>query len=995
MATQKRFQARAGLDNNSQTIIGVADPVNAQDAATKAFSSNASNLAAGTLPAARLPAFTGDASVAVGTSTITLSNSGATAGTYKSVTVDAKGRVTAGTNPTTLAGYGITDAVTSVAGKTGVVTLVKADVGLGNVDNTSDLSKPISTATQNALDLKAPLTSPALNGTPTSPTAVAGTNTNQIASTAFVTTAVSTKANTSHTHIIGDVTGLQSALDLKANLASPALTGTPTAPTPANGSNNTQIATTAFVLAQIGATGASGSAAISGGSIDGAAIGGTTPAAGNFTNLSSTTLNIGGATLINGSSSAMNIDYTGGSTQYGITLQATTPGATTAINFFNSVGANIGSISQTDAGITFNGTATSAPWSGITGKPTTLTGYGITDAAPSSHVGATGAAHGVATTSVAGFMSSTDKTKLDGISASSVVGTALGTAAIGVSTSYARADHVHPVQTTVSGNAGTATSLATTRTISASGDATWSVSFNGSADATAALTLAASGATAGTYKSVTVDAKGRVTAGSNPTTLAGYGITDAVSTASRGVANGVATLDASGLVPSTQLPSYVDDVLEYANLAGFPATGETSKIYVALDTNKTYRWSGTAYVYITSGAVDSVAGKTGVVTLVKGDVGLGNVDNTSDLNKPVSTAQQTALNLKADLTSPALTGTPSAPTATAGTNTTQLATTAFVTAAVGGKANTTHTHAIADVTGLQTALDGKQVADADLTAIAGLAGISGFLKKTAANTWSLDTASYITGNQSITVSGDASGAGTTAISLTLANSGVTAGTYNNSATQNVPLVIDAKGRVTGTGAAVTITPAWSSITGKPTTLSGYGITDALGLAGGTLTGALNLPSNGLNVGSGQLTVSGGNVSASGTVTAVNVNATTSARVGGTGAIANTTFYVQGTVAQNVTAVAATDIAWNAGNYFTKTITGATTFTFSSFPASGFVMLTLKLTNGGVGAITWPASVKWPGGTMPTLTTAGVDIINLFTDDGGVTVYGILAGKGMA
>ena len=113
MATQKRFQARAGLDNNLQTIIGVANPVNAQDASTKSFSSNASNLTTGTLPAARLPAFTGDASVAAGTSTIKLSNSGATAGTYKSVTVDAKGRVTAGTNPTTLAGYGITDAAPS------------------------------------------------------------------------------------------------------------------------------------------------------------------------------------------------------------------------------------------------------------------------------------------------------------------------------------------------------------------------------------------------------------------------------------------------------------------------------------------------------------------------------------------------------------------------------------------------------------------------------------------------------------------------------------------------------------------------------------------------------------------------------------------------------------------------------------------------------------------------------------------------------------------
>lgn len=108
----------------------------------------------------------------------------------------------------------------------------------------------------------------------------------------------------------------------------------------------------------------------------------------------------------------------------------------------------------------------------------------------------------------------------------------------------------------------------------------------------------------------------------------------------KGLVNGVATLDSTGKIPSNQLPSFVDDVLEYSNLANFPKTGESGKIYVALDTNKTYRWSGSSYVYITSGAVDSVAGKTGVVTLNKSDVGLENVDNTSDANKNVLSAKQ-------------------------------------------------------------------------------------------------------------------------------------------------------------------------------------------------------------------------------------------------------------------------------------------------------------------------------------------------------------------
>lgn len=55
-----------------------------------------------------------------------------------------------------------------------------------------------------------------------------------------------------------------------------------------------------------------------------------------------------------------------------------------------------------------------------------------------------------------------------------------------------------------------------------------------------------------------------------------------------------------GKVPASQLPSYVDDVLEYNNLAAFPATGETGKIYAAKDTNVIYRWSGTAYVEISA-----------------------------------------------------------------------------------------------------------------------------------------------------------------------------------------------------------------------------------------------------------------------------------------------------------------------------------------------------------------------------------------------------------
>jgi len=142
------------------------------------------------------------------------------------------------------------------------------------------------------LSAKAPLASPTFTGSPTAPTAVTGTNSTQIATTAFVNQAIAgfgagdmAKSNydtdsdgkvdaaevadaapwsgitgkptsfapSSHSHLIGQITGLQSALNGKSALTSPAFTGTPTAPTASTGTNTTQIATTGFVAAAIGA----------------------------------------------------------------------------------------------------------------------------------------------------------------------------------------------------------------------------------------------------------------------------------------------------------------------------------------------------------------------------------------------------------------------------------------------------------------------------------------------------------------------------------------------------------------------------------------------------------------------------------------------------------------------------------------------------------------------------------------------------------------------
>lgn len=72
--------------------------------------------------------------------------------------------------------------------------------------------------------------------------------------------------------------------------------------------------------------------------------------------------------------------------------------------------------------------------------------------------------------------------------------------------------------------------------------------------------------------------------------------------ANKGVNNGYASLDGGGKVPSSQLPSYVDDVIEVSSFGTLPTTGETGKIYITLDTNKIYRWTGSVYVEVSSSA---------------------------------------------------------------------------------------------------------------------------------------------------------------------------------------------------------------------------------------------------------------------------------------------------------------------------------------------------------------------------------------------------------
>lgn len=108
----------------------------------------------------------------------------------------------------------------------------------------------------------------------------------------------------------------------------------------------------------------------------------------------------------------------------------------------------------------------------------------------------------------------------------------------------------------------------------------------------------------------------------------------------------------------------------------------------------------------------------------------------------------------------------------------------------------------------------------------------------------------------------------------------------------------------------------------------------------------------------------------------------------TGTVTTATADLLGSVRQNIVAVAASEVDCSTGNYFTKTASGALTWTVTNVPASRAYSFLLELTNGGTGTQTWFSGIKWPGGTAPTLTASGVDMLGFITDDGGTTWRGV-------
>jgi len=142
---------------------------------------------------------------------------------------------------------------------TGTVSgITKQMVGLPNVDNTSDVNKPISSSVQSALNLKANLSSPTFTGVPLAPTAAQDTSTTQVATTAFVLgqtgstlPIINGSANAGSSSRFSRQDHIHPTDTTRASLSSPTFTGVPAGPTPVVGTNTTQFATSAMVQAEI------------------------------------------------------------------------------------------------------------------------------------------------------------------------------------------------------------------------------------------------------------------------------------------------------------------------------------------------------------------------------------------------------------------------------------------------------------------------------------------------------------------------------------------------------------------------------------------------------------------------------------------------------------------------------------------------------------------------------------------------------------------------
>ena len=187
------------------------------------------------------------------------------------------------------------------------------------------------------------------------------------------------------------------------------------------------------------------------------------------------------------------------------------------------------------------------------------------------------------------------------------------------------------------------------------------------------------------------------------------------------------------------------------------------------------------------------------------------------------------------------------------------------------------------------------------------------------------------------------------------------------------------GSLAGTASNATVAVNAQGLTGTPNINVGS-VTGTTGTfsgnvsVGGTLTydDVTNIDSVGLVTARTGVKVTAGGVNV--TAGGINVTAGVSTFSGGT--------KITGSQTSNISAMGANAVDCSAGNYFTKTITGATTFTFTNVPTGVAYTFTMEVTLNGSNAITWPGTVKWPADTPPTITDGKTQLFVFLTDDGG-------------
>lgn len=527
-----------------------------------------------------------------------------------------------------------TQSVNSVAGKTGDVLLVKADVGLGSVDNTSDIAKPISTATQTALDAKA-----------------ASAHTHAVADTTGLQTALDGKAAVSHNHAIGSVTNLQPTLDAKYVK-------------PGTGIPETDL--DSAVQTKLNATG-------------GAKI------LDELTDVNVATPSDGQSLVFQaGTWIPATVTSSGGVTDHGA---LTGLGADHHLQYLNNARGDARYYTQAQVDTAVNAKANSADVytkaeadTLLGGKAGTTHAHAIADTTGLQLAldGKAATAHSHAIADITNL-----QTTLDAKVAAAEKGAINGVASLGAdgkvpatqlpdTASVADATATSKGVVQLAGDLGGTAAAPTVPGLAAKANDSAVVHNSGietiagtktfSAPVVIAAPTAADHATTKNYVDTGLGAKANTThahAIADVTNLQ-TSLNSKIAVSEKGSANGVATLGADSKIPQAQLPALaLTDVHTVGTEADMIAlAAQEGDIAIRTDIGKTFVHNGGtakttadwSEMLSPSGGVTSVNGQTGVVTLAKNDVGLGNVDNTADLAKPVSSATQTALDAKVPTT---------------------------------------------------------------------------------------------------------------------------------------------------------------------------------------------------------------------------------------------------------------------------------------------------------------------------------------------------------